>query len=1005
MSRVHPFRACLGALLVVLIGRPALAEEAPTVADLRTQRVGDTTYFHVTLRTPSDLRLSTLEKEDAAPTPEARRRVLARLPRLVPQDDRTAAVYFAPHQGGNRLRDLELDFVGKVHGDKPARLLLLYPTDQDRDADKKKAPFGIPALLPPEWTESMVTLDWRDAERIERPKNQRDRDAQPARDDLEGLWAAGQAQHFAFLEAQTPEFGFYGFAREATGRKYHVPARPLVGKNFGESGDVRRRLYETTTGAAALTESLALRRMLHPNPEDSQRRTIDLDKLPGIDIAEHPWEKMMGDKKPAPEPLAKLVPHDNYYVTFKSVRKFIEFGEWLDQWGTNLARAYEMNSRDYQMKERYEKQLCIKSTGLGKTLGPALIRGVAITGSDLYVREGSDITVIFEIKNRALFLAAVEPFLEAARKEYGGRLKEAKSSYGDVTIENFATPLREVSLHRAAVDDFVIYSNSYAALRRVLDTHAGKRKALADSLDYKYMRTIFRRDDEKEDGFAFLSDAFIRQLVGPASKIKEKRRLEALTSLSMVTNGALFAGWETGKLPADHKALMTASGLKAEEIAVPEGEGVAWNGEQQVAVSDAYNTIHFTTPLIELPIDRVTEREEIDYLAFRRDYLNLWRRFFDPVGMRFALNDKRVQVETYILPLIQSNEYAFLRQFAGGGTATLDTSAIPSKTLFQFFMHLTLEGYFRNTPEWGVGDWVFLRWEDGSAYRKLAELAVRLQMEDLREVEKAQETFQVFCQLPMTLGVSVRNAEVFDKTLREFEKLITFTPPDSMDRLKPAYKGVTITRVRFAPDGQMRDAFNPPNTPKEKRFALAFYYARVEDAWYLSLSESALRDQIDRSLAQRDRKDDGKKETVQVNSSVYVAPEAAYTAAKVLRGYLEWETHRRAVANGSPWYALHRAGVLAQDASEESKRAATLKFFGFVPVSPDATGYRYRGQTDEVMNERHGSLRKPQLHGDLDEKSPVAQLLEQLRTVRADLRFREDGIHTVVTLERRAPGK
>src|SRR6266540_6623938 len=32
--------------------------------------------------------------------------------------------------------------------------------------------------------------------------------------------------------------------------------------------------------------------------------------------------------------------------------------------------------------------------------------------------------------------------------------------------------------------------------------------------------------------------------------------------------------------------------------------------------------------------------------------------------------------------------------------------------------------------------------------------------------------------------------------------------------------------------------------------------------------------------------------------------------------------------------------------------------------------------------------------------APLTRLLEQLRSIRADLRFREDGIHTVLTIER-----
>src|SRR5262249_14740405 len=158
----------------------------------------------------------------------------------------------------------------------------------------------------------------------------------------------------------------------------------------------------------------------------------------------------------ATEPLARLIPHDNYYVHFKDLRKFIEFGELLDQWGTNILRVYEMKSRDYQLRERYERQLCLKSTALGKTLGPALVKGLAVTGNDPYIREGSDVSVIFHVRSRDLFLAAVDPFIDEARKVFGKELRKQKTNYGGVLIESFVTPLREVSLHRAAFDEFVV---------------------------------------------------------------------------------------------------------------------------------------------------------------------------------------------------------------------------------------------------------------------------------------------------------------------------------------------------------------------------------------------------------------------------------------------------------------------------------------------------------------------------------------------------------------------
>jgi len=76
-----------------------------------------------------------------------------------------------------------------------------------------------------------------------------------------------------------------------------------------------------------------------------------------------------------------------------------------------------------------------------------------------------------------------------------------------------------------------------------------------------------------------------------------------------------------------------------------------------------------------------------------------------------------------------------------------------------------------------------------------------------------------------------------------------------------------------------------------------------------------------------------------------------------------------------------------------------------LPISPDGAADRDDNRTDEVIHARHGSLRRPRLHGSLNTKSPLTELLGQLQTVRADLPFREDGIHTILTIERKPPQK
>jgi hypothetical protein len=102
-----------------------------------------------------------------------------------------------------------------------------------------------------------------------------------------------------------------------------------------------------------------------------------------------------------------------------------------------------------------------------------------------------------------------------------------------------------------------------------------------------------------------------------------------MTSLRMVTNGVLFAAWENGPGRSANPASLEASGLKPEELSVPGGKDVAWDAELKAAVSDVYHTLAFATPLIELPINRVSQAEARGYERFRLEYLGLWRRYFD----------------------------------------------------------------------------------------------------------------------------------------------------------------------------------------------------------------------------------------------------------------------------------------------------------------------------------------------------------------------------------------
>jgi hypothetical protein len=80
-----------------------------------------------------------------------------------------------------------------------------------------------------------------------------------------------------------------------------------------------------------------------------------------------------------------------------------------------------------------------------------------------------------------------------------------------------------------------------------------------------------------------------------------------------------------------------------------------------------------------------------------------------------------------------------------------------------------------------------------------------------------------------------------------------------------------------------------------------------------------------------------------------------------------------------------------------------MHFFGFVPVSPDGAAYIYDARLGEITNVRHGSLRQPVLAASIEDGSALGQLLSLFRTLRVDFRFREDGLHTTLTMERKRP--
>lgn len=962
----------------LLVGVLALAAPGPStdvkVVALETQSSPTGRFFLVRVQLLADLVLPIVRKSD--PT-ERRVRRQGQLPTLVSLDDQTRLACLDIDELTDQREKRTLTFVGRRVGTKAAaKVRLVYPVT----APKREGLAALPADLGV--ATATLILDWSKGK--DRP---RDDDAGA----LDRVWGNLRLTHLQFQHERSPGSGFFALAGQMHADRHGLgivhdlaTASPAQGSLFGSllSGDYSDWLFELTTGATALTESLALRRFQDGAPRVQSERTVEVTKVRGIEIAAHPWEQMMGGRKPLAEPLARLIPHDNYYLTVRDPFAFVTAWSVLDTWGGSVLRSPRLADRDYGTRVRYERQLCLPAGELLQVL-PAglvrgLVRGLAITGSDLFWTEGTDVTVLFDVTDPKRFLAVHDRLI--ARANWGQEEGQAGGTvHRGVRIEGFTRTRREVSLYRSVLGAIVVCSNSPTAIRHVIDVQAGARKALADALDFQYMRTVFRRNASQEDGFAFLSDAFVRRLVGPATRIKQARRQQARAALTVATHAALTLGIDSGYLPSGNEFSRTAERLPVGALAVPEeGSGsVDWgrrpDSREFQAFSRGYNTLEFTTPLVELPIDRVTPEEERDYDRFRTEYLRLWRRFFDPVGIRFKLGPGPARVEVYLLPLIENNEYNELRRFAGEGTVRFSPSQISNNTQLRYLMSLPDRSIY------GIGRWALIHID-----RRGFDLLPLVRAGIARELNPPppDNLAEFVAPVPALVGMGVTDADGLHKAAWSFYQ--SNLRPEGREPKDRTHRGVAVKQL------PLRQAMGPG-----KRDGQTLDWFLHDGGAYLTWSPRLAERWIDHQLDQGKAKP---ADSVEVNTSIYLAPPGGKNV-EAISAYLEWETHKRALANVPLWQALCDAGVVTTKMSEAERGRAVRRLLGYVPVSPDGSPYLADEKLGVVRNQRHGSPARPEYHGALAPDARVLHLLSQLRNVRADLRFREDGIHTTLTID------
>ncbi|MHC4452902.1 MAG: hypothetical protein ACYS0E_22635, partial [Planctomycetota bacterium] len=448
---------------------------------------------------------------------------------------------------------------------------------------------------------------------------------------------------------------------EATGKR-DLDERRLADQRLRRSEI--RDTYELLTGGRAVAENLQLRRGLLGGARAEEK--IELAKLGGITIQEFDWSSYLSETKPETDPLATRIPADQHAVFFPSFNAMIRMLDSAEENGTPALQVMEERAEDAGTKAKYENQLCLRTSALARLLGPKLVNSVAFTGSDPFLREGTDVAVLFEAKdgdaletllkaNRIKNAAAVDPKATSTEREVNG-----------VKVHFLLGAGRVVCSLQFRMGNCVVVSNSMAQIERLTTV----KQSIASLDEYSFFRSRYRRGDET--AFVILTDAAIRRWCGPRWRIAMSRRVRAAAALAAL-EAEQFQAMADGKgvgasLPNDFPQ------IDCGKITLSE----------RGAVSSIYGNTRFLTPIAELELTHVTEAEAAGYKQWRDNYQRNWSRYFDPIGVQLKLSDEQIAADVTVMPLIVASEYNSFVRIAGESKITDGAGDPHPEALFQF---------------------------------------------------------------------------------------------------------------------------------------------------------------------------------------------------------------------------------------------------------------------------------------------------------------------------------
>jgi hypothetical protein len=757
-------------------------------------------------------------------------------------------------------------------------------------------------------------------------------------------------------------------------------------------------LMDTTTGAMSLQEALQMDRPLLLRAA-REKPTIAIGKLSPPTSAPHPWDdllKSLGKAAPA-EPLAAVVPAEFYYLRAADLDVLFKLSDQLEAWGTPIVGALDRQAADRDLAGRYETELGLARTALSRAFGKEVVGQVALVGSDPYLREGSDVSLIFQVKQRALFETGLASTLALRLNGHGG-FASATAQHEGVDVRSVISSDRAVRQLRATVGDLEIISNSLGAMKRILATIKGKRPRLADEKDFAYL--LARDADVRADALGFLGDRFVGEVVGPRQKVLEARRQIALAELMTPGFAALLHGWMTGRSPASVDELVAAKLLGKDELAHGGGAPITWKPGE--AARSVFGTPAALTPLIDLPEPTlVTEPERDAYDRFSRTYQSYWRTYIDPAALRVAVDTTAagttLTADLRIVPLIEGTDYREILAMAGQARVAVPALGSGARAVVGIgqdaevrrdLAHLA-RGFSRH-HDLGLdflGDWAMIGVDDRSSVaRTVQELERHLPETPLAEKEESShfgDRFEAIAGLPAYVALGIKSMAGAAIALGALRAIADDVLP-GMIQWGEHGKERDVAIVRIAVSEDLDRGGGAPGAAKGKDIEI--YYALSRGVFLASLSEATLRRLVD-DLIDGHGPSPAKAGAGGSQLVVDLAGEKQGAIFTVLSWLLTQESLE--LSSSSELAEALLVGARDRAGDPAAIRALALAYLGSVPVPPE--GGAFTLATDGVHDPRRGSASAPVWPKVPVAGSPVDKLLSAVGQFRSEIAFDREG--------------